>query len=207
MLQIPSQEVFGTPKCLLRSCLGIQTPTHKVFGRLGSVWVVPHRHSLPMFNQHHPYLPINTPYPSPTAPTSSTASCNLHSWYLPAGSSDVVAFGNAYAKSFGYSVFKQATATASPGPGGNTSKGAPNVGAEAEWKWRLVNKNNTAVNKKLVPKEKSGKRLVWNETCQFFGLKMCFYFYFFIFFGGWNQWWMNITSFLKVKKNSSRGDI
>ncbi len=35
MLQIPSQEVFGAPKGLLRRCLFVQTPTHKVFGRLG----------------------------------------------------------------------------------------------------------------------------------------------------------------------------
>ena len=38
MLQIPCQEVFGPPKGLLRKCLGVQTPTHKVFERLGSSW-------------------------------------------------------------------------------------------------------------------------------------------------------------------------
>ncbi len=27
--------MFGPPKSLLRRCLGVQTPTHKVFGRLG----------------------------------------------------------------------------------------------------------------------------------------------------------------------------
>ena len=27
--------MFGAPKGLLRRCLGVQTPTHKVFGRLG----------------------------------------------------------------------------------------------------------------------------------------------------------------------------
>ena len=29
------EEVFGTPKGLLRRCLGVQAPTHMVFGRLG----------------------------------------------------------------------------------------------------------------------------------------------------------------------------
>ena len=33
--QIPCPEVFGPPKGLCRRCLGVQTPTHKVFGRLG----------------------------------------------------------------------------------------------------------------------------------------------------------------------------
>ena len=35
--QIPCQEVFGPAKGLLRRCLGVQTPTHKVFGRLGLI--------------------------------------------------------------------------------------------------------------------------------------------------------------------------
>ena len=30
---IPSQELFEAPKGLLRRCLGVQTPTHKVFGK------------------------------------------------------------------------------------------------------------------------------------------------------------------------------
>ena len=34
--KIPSEEEFGPRKGFLRRCLGVQTPTHKVFGRLGS---------------------------------------------------------------------------------------------------------------------------------------------------------------------------
>ncbi len=33
--QIPGEEVFGSPKSLLRRCLGGQIPAHHVFGCLG----------------------------------------------------------------------------------------------------------------------------------------------------------------------------
>ncbi len=37
--QIPGKEVFGTPKSLLRRCLGVQKPTQQVFGcLLGCPW-------------------------------------------------------------------------------------------------------------------------------------------------------------------------
>jgi len=44
-------------------------------------------------------------------------------WFKPKGSSDVVAFGNAYAKSFGYSVFRQVpTGSSSPSKGGGEAE-------------------------------------------------------------------------------------
>lgn len=51
-------------------------------------------------------------------------------WFKPKGSSDVVAFGNAYAKSFGYSVFSKASV---PGmaPLPTPANGAPLPGHEA----------------------------------------------------------------------------
>ena len=55
---MPSQEVFGAPKGLLRRCLGVQTPTHKVFGRLGIDL------SLPTFNGSVNILRLSYgPYP------------------------------------------------------------------------------------------------------------------------------------------------
>jgi len=43
-------------------------------------------------------------------------------WFKPKGSSDVVAFGNAYAKSFGYSVFRQVPGSSSPSKGGGEAE-------------------------------------------------------------------------------------
>ena len=55
---------------------------------------------------------------------SPLSTVHLWEWVScsPAGSSDVVAFGNAYAKSFGYSVFRQVPGSSSPSKGGGEAE-------------------------------------------------------------------------------------